>query len=393
MSVSEAPHRIAFIDHAVDIGGAEKSLAELVKRLDRREFRPVLLHSKNAKWLQSGTWERCTCLPVFGPAELLDRKRTAVGSGMLRNLADMLVSAGPVFSVWRGLIRVGADLVHTNSLKCHLLGGLAAKLARRPLVWHVRDILTEEEGLSLLRRAALTLKPRIIAISSAVAEQFTDLPVSVTLIRNGIPLDEFSPGPKNRQLQAQLGLSADDEVVCTVGRLTPWKGHVALLEALSMMAKDRPHLRLMIVGEVAFWENSYEGELKEKADDLGIAGRVIWTGFRDDIPEFLRLCDVLVLPSVDEPFGRVLIEAMAVGKPVIGTNSGGIPEIIVEGETGLLVPPNDAPALAAAMEKILSDPPSAQKMAAAGMQRARDLFDANRVAEQVQEVYRQLLIS
>ena len=89
MVVTNTPYRIAFIDHAVDIGGAEKSLTELVERLDHREFRPVLLHSRNAKWLRSGSWEQFSCLPVFGAAELLDKKRTQVGSGVLRSVADM----------------------------------------------------------------------------------------------------------------------------------------------------------------------------------------------------------------------------------------------------------------------------------------------------------------
>ncbi len=391
MAATESQHRIAFVDHAVDIGGAEKSLTELVKRLDPNEFCPVLLHSNNAKWLADGSWGEFTCLPVFGPTQLLEKKRTEVGRGLLRSLADMSASAGPVFSIWRGLMRAEADLVHTNSLKCHLLGGLAARLAGRPLVWHVRDILTAQEGLNLLKRAAMSFKPRIIAISSAVAQQFADLPVTVTLIANGVPLDKFSPGPPNPQLQAELGLAPEDEVLCVVGRLTPWKGHTTLLEALSLAAPRHPHLKLMIVGEVAFWENSYERELKDKIDDLGIAGRVIWTGFREDVPELLRLCDIFVLPSVDEPFGRVLVEAMGVGKPVIGTNSGGVPEIIVDGETGLLVPPKDAEALAEAIEQMLSDPLQAQQMGEAGLNRARDLFDADRVADQVQDVYREVL--
>ena len=391
MAVPNTPYRIAFVDHAVDIGGAEKSLTELAQRLDHREFLPVLLHSKNAKWLADGTGEEFVRLSVFGATELLDRKRDEVGRGLLRSVADMLASAGPVFSIWRGLIKAGADLVHTNSLKCHLLGGLAAKLGRRPLVWHVRDILTDEEGLGLLRRAALTLKPRIIAISSAVARQFADLPVRLTLIPNGIPLEQFTPGPKDAQLQARLGLSPEDEVLCVVGRLTPWKGHATLLEAVSLASRHRPRLKLLVVGEVAFWENSYERELKEKADDLGLAGRVIWTGLRDDVPQLLRLCDVFVLPSVGEPFGRVLVEAMAVGKPVIGTNSGGVPEVIVEGETGLMVSPEDPYALAEAVAELLSDPPRAQKMGAAGLERARQLFDSDRVAAEVQKVYRELL--
>ncbi len=391
MTATGSQYRIAFVDHAVDIGGAEKSLTELAARLDQADFTPVLLHSQNAKWVTDEVWADASRLVVFRPTHLLEKKRQDLGSGMVRNVVDMLASCGPVFSVWRALVKVGADLVHTNSLKCHLVGGLAAKLSRRPLVWHMRDILAEDEGLGLLRRAAVTLRPHIIAISSAVAEQFSNLPVQVTHIPNGVPLELFTPGEPDLQLRAELGLDAADELLCMVGRLTPWKGHKTLLEAFSMVARNRPHAKLMIVGEVAFWENSYEGELKDLAVDLRVADRVIWTGYREDVSELLRLCDIFVLPSVNEPFGRVLIEAMATGKPVIGTNSGGVPEIIVDGETGLLVPSNSPTVLAEAIEEMLSDPLAARQMGQAGLRRARERFDAERVAQQVQQVYRRLL--
>ena len=118
---------------------------------------------------------------------------------------------------------------------------------------------------------------------------------------------------------------------------------------------------------------------------------MIWAGFRDDVPELLRLCDVFALCSVDEPFGRVVIEAMAVGKPVVATNSGGVPEIVADGETGILVPHSHPEALAAALLDVLSQPERAREMGAAGMRRARELFDVKRVARMVEEVYEEVL--
>ena len=284
-----------------------------------------------------------------------------------------------------------ARLVHTNSLKTHIVGGLGAWMAGRPLVWHVRDLLGEGEGLGLMRRAARMLRPHIIAISQAVGSQFAGLPVAVTVIPNGIPVADFAPGDPPPNLRRELGLTATDQVVMVVSRLTPWKGHMTLLEALSLLAESWPQLKLVVVGEVAFWEPEYEQQLKQRAADLGVGARVVWTGFRADVPDLLRLCDLFVLPSLNEPFGRAIVEAMAAGRPVVATRSGGVPEIVVDGETGLLVPPEDSPALAQAMAMLLGDPIRAREMGARGLERARTRFSADRVAVEVQDVYQQLL--
>ena len=118
---------------------------------------------------------------------------------------------------------------------------------------------------------------------------------------------------------------------------------------------------------------------------------MIWTGFRSDVPELLRLCDIFVLPSVREPFGRVIIEAMATARAVVATESGGVPEIVVDGQTGLLVPPEDAQSLSGAIETLLADSQRAQQMGAEGLTRARQLFSVDRVARQVQELYQRIL--
>ncbi|HEY3396547.1 MAG TPA: glycosyltransferase family 4 protein [Armatimonadota bacterium] len=389
--MSEAPRRIAYVDHAEDLGGAEKSLVEFTRRLDRDRYYPLLLHTRGAQWLRSEDCAHLEKIAVFSPGGVLDRRRTAVGSKLLTTMRDLYASAGPVYRVLRGLRRHRAELVHTNTLKAHLFGGLAARLAHLPLIWHVRDLLDEREGLPLLRHAASAFQPRIIAISEAVAAQFEGLRVQVDVIPNGIPLESFTPGAPSAELRAHCNLSSAQEVIACVGRLTPWKGHRTLLRAFATVAAQRPQARLLVVGEVAFWADEYEQELHDLAQRLQLNGQVCWAGFRADVPEVLRSCDLLVLPSRNEPFGRVLIEAMAVGKAVVATNSGGAPEIVLPEETGLLVPPNDVAALAAALLRLLEDRPLRERLAAAGQARAREFFDVRRVVAQVQSVYQEML--
>jgi len=386
----DAPPRIAYVDHAVDLGGAEHSLIELISRLDRTALTPTIIHTEGAKWLQSDRIADVAKVAVFLPHPLLEQKRDEVSAGLLHLIPNVWTALRLSLKLRGALRRTGAQLVHTNSLKTHFIGGLAARLRRLPLVWHVRDLLGEDEGYHWLRRAARLLRPHVIAISEAVAEQFAGLPIEVTVIPNGIPLDNFCPGPPSPRLRNELGLTADDRVLLMVSRLTPWKGHMTLLEALAGLAERWPRLKLVVVGEVAFWEAGYEQQLTQRAAELGLAEQVIWTGFRSDVPELLRLCDIFVLPSVREPFGRVIIEAMATGRPVVATKSGGVPEVVVDGQTGLLVPPEDAQSLASAIETLLGDSQRARQMGAEGLARAHKLFSTDRVAQQVQELYQRI---
>jgi glycosyltransferase involved in cell wall biosynthesis len=281
--------------------------------------------------------------------------------------------------------------VHTNSTKMHLLAGAAARVRRLPVVWHMRDLMTDPDARAWLRRAVERIRPEVIAISEAVAAQFEGMPCRVRVVPNGIPIERFEPGPPPEGLREELGLPTDVPVACVVGRLTPWKGHRTLLRAWPEVVERVPDAHLLVVGEVAFWEDSYADELRSLTEELEITDRVVWAGFRDDVPEILRLVDLLVLASTDEPFGRVVIEGMAAGLPVVATDSGGVPEIVVEGETGLLVPSEQPEPMADAIAQVLGEPDLARRMGAAGRARAVERFDVRRVARQVGEIYREIL--
>jgi glycosyltransferase involved in cell wall biosynthesis len=268
-----------------------------------------------------------------------------------------------------------------------MIGSAAARLLGIPLVWHVRDILEPGGALTWLIRAGRLSRPKVIAISDAVRDQFDGCNLDIEVIYNGIPLDRFAPGPADGSLRDELDIASGARVITVVGRLTPWKGHRVLLEAMKLILPEYPEAVLIVVGEVAFWEPDYLGELQGYARELGVAQAVRWLGFRDDVPRILSLTDVFALPSENEPFGRAIIEAMAAGKPVVATRSGGVPEIVDEGETGLLVEPRSGTQLARAICQLLGDPELAERMGQAGLERARRSFDTHRVAETVQGLY------
>ncbi len=385
------PPTIAYVDHAKQIGGAEKSLVELIAHLDHERFEPVVLHRAGAAWAEEARQAGARLSPTLPETALYEEKRTDLGGGPLRGLYRLARAIGPVRAIARELRRLQPAIVHTNSTKMHLMAGAAARLRRLPVVWHMRDLMTEAGARSWLKRAVRIVRPEVIAISEAVAGQFEGLPCQVHLIPNGIPLERFAPGPPPEGLREELRLAPGAPVACVVGRLTPWKGHQPLLRAWAQVVERIPEARLLIAGEVAFWDESYGQELQDLAAAMNLEDYVRWLGFRDDVPDLLRVSDLLVLSSIDEPFGRVIIEAMAAELPVVATNAGGVPEIVVDGETGLLVPPGEDEPLAQAILEMLEDPGRAREMALAGRRRALERFDVRRVAEQVGRVYEEML--
>jgi glycosyltransferase involved in cell wall biosynthesis len=283
------------------------------------------------------------------------------------------------------------DLVHTNSLKTHILGGLAARLARLPLVWDVRDILEPGPARRLLVRVARLTRPHIVAMSGAVAEFLEPAHCATTVVHGGRSPEHFVQADPSPRLREELALTEGDEVITVVARLTPWKGHMVLLDAFRAVHVERPRARLLVVGAPTFWEETYRHDLQERAEALGCAEAIRWLGFRDDIPQLLALSDVMVLPSFNEPFGIVIVEAMIAGKPVVVCDSGGPPEIVLDGVTGLIVPTRKVGPLADALVELLSDPERSREMGEQGRRRALEHFDSRASVRRIEGLYDEIM--
>ncbi len=383
--------RILYVDHAIETGGAQKSLLDLLRHLDKRRFEPVLLHAPGAQWAAqaAAAGVRLREARLCGP--LFQVRRESLRPGLAGNLGAILHAPGPVLEVLQAIRHEGADLVHSNTLKTHLIAGLAARLARRPVVWHVRDILDPGPARRLLQAAARLLRPHVIAISEAVMATLDTHPDHLkTVVHNGVDLAALRPRTDRAAVRKALGIPDEALVFITVGRLSPWKGHKTLMEAFGLLP-DLGDVRLLVVGDCAFWEKSYRRELEEFAQQQGIADRTIFTGHREDVPDLLAASDVFCLPSRNEPFGRVIIEAMAVGLPVVATRGGGVPEIIQDGQEGLLVPIDSPRELADALAQLLKDPAIRRQMGEAGRRRVRERFDLRVTVKAIESIYEGLL--
>jgi glycosyltransferase involved in cell wall biosynthesis len=276
-------------------------------------------------------------------------------------------------------------LVHTNSLKADLIGGAAARMARLPLIWHVRDRIVSDylpAKVAVVFRSLCRVMPqRVIAISQAVRQTLGDNS-RVRVVYDGTPLPaELSGTHHERQ-----------NVVGLVGRITPWKGQDIFLRAAAIVRRRFPQAKFQVIGAALFGERDYEQKLHQMVDSEGIADAVEFTGFRPDVADLIGRLDVLVHASkTGEPFGQVIIEGMAAGKPIIATRGGAVPEIVVEGKTGLIVPMGDAMKMADAIITLLSDPAEAAAMGRAGRERVAQHFTIERTAQGVQQIYDELL--
>ena len=202
-------------------------------------------------------------------------------------------------------------------------------------------------------------------------------------IPTGVELTEFAPQEKSRELLAQVKIPADAFIFGSVAVLRSWKGHLDLLEAFHELLQEGARAFLLLVGE-----GPYRVVIEEKIAQLGIQHRVRLAGFRDQVAPWFALMDVKVLASyANEGVPQSLLQALAMARPVVGTNVGGIPEVIVDEETGLLVPPRETRALAQAMGRLMGDPDYRRELGRRGRELVVEKFSMEQMAAEIEAVY------
>ncbi len=275
------------------------------------------------------------------------------------------------------------DVIHTHLSTAGLLGAFAAKLAGRRSVAHVHGLNTA---------TCYKFSDKIIAVSEAVKSHLVEQGIKASkihVVHNGVDLLRFYPSDTN-EAKAKLATTNPDilpdgfdgPLLGVFGALVSSKGHRVAIESMFLILKDIPDARMVIVGEGKDRE-----DLQRAAEALGLSERIIFTGFELDVRRIMSACDLVVVPSLrTEGFGRVATEAMALAKPVVGSSAGGLLEIILHNETGLLVPPNDPQAIATAACEILNDPNKAQSMGTMGRERVEKYFAQGEQMRKVLEV-------
>ena len=396
--------RIVFIDHTAALGGGEIALLNLVRHLDRSRHEPLVILFSDGPLV-----EKLRALGVavhlfsLSPGVVAARK-DSLGVATLLRVGDLLSALLRTYRL-AGLIRaLKADVVHANSLKADIIGGVAGRLAGAKVIWHVRDRIAEDylpPRVASLFRGLCRIVPHVVVANSAAT--LRSLGVDSTSVDAIAPGASFSSRCQVVHDGTPPGAALDDRIdhgegrgdlirVGLVGRICRWKGQHVFLQAADKVRRQFPHARFLIVGAPLFGEEDYEGELRALATALDLDGIVEFTGFRENISELIGGLDLLVHAStIGEPFGQVVIEAMAAGKPVVATNGGGIPEVVVDGVTGLLAPMGDAPAMADAICRLIGDRDAAREMGRRGRQRVLEHFTIEKTAANVERIYARLL--
>jgi glycosyltransferase involved in cell wall biosynthesis len=376
---SQPPHRkyrVVFLDHCAKLSGGELALIRLLS--DSKSTEPHVILAENGPLVQHLRESGISTEVLPLPSCVVNLTR-----GQLHSHSQLLRSVGAtteyVTQLTRRLRRLSPDLVHTNSLKSGIYGSLAARAARIPVVWHLRDRLSEDSypGLQAvaLRRCVRTMADAVIANSTATAKLLHRGKAPVWVIPS--PVDLWPTGRTDRS----------PPVVGIVGRLAHWKGQHVFLNAIAQLSKKYPTLRARVVGEALFGEHEYSQNLRRQAKELGIADIVEFVGFTHDIAKELARFAVAVHASIDpEPFGQIVVEAMACGVPIVASNAGGPAETIAHRVDGILVQPGDADALADAVAELLDDAGLSARLAQAGMAKA-ERYRPERVAAEVEAVY------
>jgi glycosyltransferase involved in cell wall biosynthesis len=288
------------------------------------------------------------------------------------------------WQVRRACRRHRAELVHANSIRAGIVLGLA-RCHRVATVVHVRDCLPPGPLSTATLRLIATSATTIVANSRYTARSVqAAVPTArVEVVHNPVDLKRFDPENIDRaEARARLGPAGKRAPLLGVlAQLSPWKGQDTAIEALKLLRDEELDAHLLLIGSAKFVARStrfdneqYVTRLHELVAAGGLEGRVSWLGEREDVPELLRALDILLLPSWEEPFGRALIEAMALGVPVIASNVGGPPEILDDGREGYLLAPREPRAWARAIAGIAEDPERAKAMGLAGRRRVEQAF-------------------
>ena len=374
--------RILALDHTGVLGGAELSMLDVVAGLGADVTVRLFADGPFRDELVRRHVEvRVMSMGALGAM----RKASAMPSP--RALLAAWTLAGAVAREART-----ARVLYANSQKAFVVAAFAAGRSGRPLVWHLRDVLGPPHFSRMNTRGVVALAnwraARVIANSGATADAFIAHGgdrARVRVVHNGIdaaPFDAVSDA-EAAALRRQLSPDAA-HVMAVFGRLHAWKGQQVALDAIAQLPAD---CHLWIAGGPLFGEQDFETSLHAQAARLGVASRVRFLGFRDDVPALMHAADVIAHTStLPEPFGRVVVEGMLARRPVIATAAGGTREIVTDGQTGLLVPPGDATALAGAVASLRANPARAAAMAAAGAAHARAMFGVEAMVRGVRAV-------
>lgn len=366
---------LLYLINSLDIGGSEKLLLDTVSHLNRSKYQAIVCYLKGKGQLRSEFAKKG--IKVYN----LGLKKTTPLKALLK--------------LYRLIKSNEVSLVHTHNFQAGIIGRIVAKIARVPVI-----VATEHNSYNWSQRnlffrfinehTTRLCNVRLIAISQAVKKCIIENSHlsgdQINVIHNGVDLSGYPLKLDTTGKKRELDIAKYDKIIGTIARLEARKGHRYLIEAAARVINVCPKAVFLIIGDGPMYQ-----KLLTLVSSRRIPNNVKFYGFRRDISEILSIVDVFVLSSVEEGLGLAIIEAMAAKKAVVATNVGGIPEVVIDGETGILVPSRDTEALAQAILKLLKNRAMAKKMGGAGRRRVETYFTLDRMIEETEILYDELI--
>jgi glycosyltransferase involved in cell wall biosynthesis len=384
-SVTHSTPRILFIDQSSNLGGAELCLLDIAKPY--RDHCSVVLFSDGPfrHLLENNQIN----VQIIGKESIALTK-----DGSLRQ------SLKAVRQTWPRINQIATaarqyDIIYANTPKALVIGAIASAIAQKPLIYHLHDIISPDHfspiNIQLLIRLANARAVKVIANSEASRTAFIQSGGKsdcVSVIYNGFNPSNYQIDPILRpQIRKLWNWPTNSFIVGHFSRLSPWKGQHILLDALQQCPKE---IVAVFVGDALFGEDDYRSSLQEKVKELDLGDRVKFLGFQDQVPDLMSACDLITHTSTaPEPFGRVIVEAMLSGTPVIASAAGGALELLEQNRTGWLTPPGDAQALATTIKHCYNNPTLTQTLAQTAQTQARDRFHQDQIQTQITDLLHQ----
>ncbi|NJL63392.1 MAG: glycosyltransferase [Methylacidiphilales bacterium] len=371
--------KIFFLDQSGKPGGAELCLIDIAKPYRDRCLVGLFADGSFRDLLEQNQIP----VQILTNQEIQVRKESNLTQGLasLTQLAPLITKVATIAREY--------DIIYANTQKALVIGALASFLSRRPLVYHLHDILSPEHFSKTNRAIAVNLANRaslIIANSQASKAAFIEAGGKANIVEvayNGFDSNLYQiSADKITQIRQELGFT-DKFIIGHFSRLSPWKGQHILIEAL---AKTPENTTVILVGDALFGEQDYILKLHQQVAKLGLENRVKFLGFRTDIPELMSVCDLIAHTSTAaEPFGRVIVEGMLCGKPVIAAKAGGATEIVEDGINGFLVTPNQPQELSEVITQCVTEIDKTKMLATNARISAIARFDVEVINRQIDE--------
>jgi glycosyltransferase involved in cell wall biosynthesis len=369
VKTDRTPQRVLHLVDHLALGGAEHAVVQMATRVDRTRFAPMVSCFQQSAYFGELATAGC-------PVHIVPKRRAF----------DVRL----LFALVRLLRRERVALLHCHDLQSATYGALAGPLTRVPVIYTIQGAVV----YTLPRAGRLLpwigrLHRRVVFVARYLQEiavaRYGMKPSRTLVIHNAADLNAFRPRPRDAELARSVGIDPADPVVGTVGNLRPVKNHAMLLRAFAIVVERFPAAKLVLVGE-----GDQRPRLEALAAELRLGASVKFLGARSDVPQLLPLFDVFAVSSDSEGLSLAIAEAMACELPVVATDVGGNPETVVHGETGILVPAGDAPAMAGALIELLAQPARRRAFGEAGRRRAQAEFSLEGMVRQYEALYESL---